>query len=91
MKAIQSLFLLKGLVPRRVSLGLPWNSNDLFGKDKLFQLQKISKQAKDSQHFKQVTQLIDTKVRSAFDNYLHDLLGLAAQNVDESPSGYNPK
>ena len=74
---------------------LPWITLELkrlvWKRDKLFQLQKISKKAKDRQHFKQVTQLIDTKVRSAFDNYLHDLLGLAAQNVDESPSGFNPK
>ena len=35
--------------------------------------------------------IIQTKLRSAYDNYLQDLLGLAAQNADESPSGFIPK
>ena len=44
-------------------------------------------------HFKQVKYLIQTKTRSAYDNYMYlqDLLGLAAQSADESPSGFIPK
>ena len=47
--------------------------------------------AKDRQPFKQVKHFIQTKLRSAYDNYLQELLGLAAQNTDESPSGCYPK
>ena len=60
-------------------------------RDKLFQLQKRSKKAKDRQHFKQVKHFIQSKLRSAYDNYLQDLLGLAAQNAHESPYGFIPK
>ena len=74
---------------------LPWITQEfkrlVRKRDKLFQLQKRSKKAKDRQHFKQVKHFIQAKLRSAYDNYLQDLLGLAAQNVDESPSGFIPK
>ena len=60
-------------------------------RDKLFHMQKNSGKNKDRHHFKQVKHLIQTKIRTAYDNYLQDLLGLAAQNADENPSGFIPK
>ena len=45
---------------------------------------------KDTRRFKQVKHLIQTKIRIAYDHYLQDLLGLAAQNADQNPSGFIP-
>ena len=71
---------------------LPWITQKLKRlvrkRDKLFQLQKRSKKAKDRQHLKQIKHFIQTKLRSVYDNYLQDLLGLAAPNA---PSGFIPK
>ena len=60
-------------------------------RDKLFYMQRNSGKNKDRHHFKQVKHLIQNKIRTAYDNYLQDLLGLAAQNADENPSGFIPK
>ena len=48
--------------------------------DRLFQLKKRSKQARDRHIFKLVKHLIQLILRSAYDKYLQDLLGLAALN-----------
>ena len=60
-------------------------------RDKLFHMQRNSGKNKDRHHFKQVKHLIQSKIRTAYDNYLKDLLGLPVQNADENPSGFIPK
>ena len=74
---------------------LPWITQEIKRlirkRDKLFQTQRTSRKTKDRHHFKQVKHLIQSKIRVAHDNYLNDLLGLAAQNADENPSGVIPK
>ena len=42
----------------------------------------------EEQAHKQVKHLIQTKIRSAYDSDLRDILGLAAQSAEESPSGF---
>ena len=74
---------------------LPWITQEMKRLarkcDKLFQLQKKTGRSKDRHHFKQVKYLVQSKIRSAYDNYLQDLLGLAAQSAEENPSGFIPK
>lgn len=74
---------------------LPWITQEIKRlvrkRDKIFQLQRRSGRSKDRHHFKQVKFLIQTKIRTAYDKYLQDLLGLAAQSADENPSGFIPK
>ena len=60
-------------------------------RNKLFQLQRKTGKSKDRHHFKQVKYLVRSKFRSAYDNYLQDLLGLAAQSAEENPSGFISK
>ena len=74
---------------------LPWITQGIKclarKRDKLFQLQRKTGKSKDRHHFKQVKYLVQSKIRSAYDNYLQDLLGLAAQSAEENPSGFIPK
>ena len=74
---------------------LPWITQEIKRlarkRDKLFQLQRKTGKSKDRHHFKQVKYLVQSKIRSAYDNYLQDLLGLAAQSAEENPSGFIPK
>ena len=78
-----------------VKKNLPWITQEIqwlmWKCDKLFHVQRNSRKNKDRHHFKQVKHLIHTKIRTAYDNYLQNLLGLAAQNADENPSGFIPK
>ena len=60
-------------------------------RDKLFQRQKKSGKSKDGHLIKQVKHLIQIKIRLAYDNYLQDFFGSAAQNADENPSGFVSK
>ena len=74
---------------------LPWITEEIKRlarkRDKLFQLQRKTGKSKDRHHFKQVRYLVQSKIRSAYDNYLQDFLGLAAQSAEENPSGFIPK
>ena len=78
-----------------VKKSFPWITQEIKRlmrkRDKLFYMQRNSGKNKDRHHFKQVKHLIQNKIRTAYDNYLQDLLGLAAQNADENPSGFIPK
>ena len=78
-----------------VKKGLPWITQEIKQRMRkrniLFRVQRDYGKNKDRHHFKQVKHLIQTKIRTAYENYLQDLLGLAAQNTDETPSGFNPK
>ena len=78
-----------------VKKSLPWITQEIkrlmWKRDNFFHVQRNSAKNKDRHHFKQVKHLIQTKIRTACDNYLQDLLGLAAQNADENPSGFIPK
>ena len=74
---------------------LPWITQEIKRlarkRDKLFQLQRKTGKSKDRHHFKQVKYLVQSKIRSAYDNYLQDLLALAVQSAEENPSGFIPK
>ena len=74
---------------------LPWITQEIKRlirkRDKLFHTQKKSGKTFDRHHFKQVKYLIQTKIRSAYDIYLQDILRLSAQTADGSPSGFIPK
>ena len=74
---------------------LPWITQEIKRlaqiRDKLFQLQRKTGKSKDRYHFKQVKCLVQSKIISDYDNYLQDLLGLAAQSAEENPSGFIPK
>ena len=78
-----------------VKKSLPWITQEIKRlirkRDKLFHTQKKSGKNFDRHHFKQVKYLIQTKIRSAYDIYLQDILGLSAQTADGSPSGFIPK
>ena len=78
-----------------VKKSLPWITQEIKRlmrkRDKLFHMQRNFGKNKDRHHFKQVKHLIQTKIRTVYDNYLKDLLGLAAQNAYENPSGFIPK
>ena len=65
---VLDLFLTKRLIRKR---------------DKLFHMQRNSGKNKDRHQFKQVKHFIQTKIRTAYDNYLKDLLGLNVQNADD--------
>ena len=86
------MFPLKGSELRRAFHGLPKKLNALHGNaTNFFQLQRKTGKSKDRHHFKQVKYLVQSKIRSAYDNYLQDLLGLAAQSAEENPPGFIPK
>ena len=74
---------------------LPWIAQEIKRlaqkRDKLFQLQRKTGKSKDRYHLKQVKCLVQSKIISDYDNYLQDLLGLAAQSAEEYPSGFIPK
>ena len=70
----------------------PWITKEIKrlvrNRERLFQVENRSRRSKDIHHFKQVKHLTQTKIRSAYDKYMQDLLGLAAKSADESPSGF---
>ena len=91
-KSIVNQGILKFIPIKRfgVKKSVPWITKEIKRlvrkRDGLFQVQKRLGRNRDRHHFKQVKDLIQTKIRSAYDNCLQDLLGLAAQSADESPS-----
>ena len=62
-----------------VKKSLPWITQEIKllmrKRDKLFHVQRNSGKNKDRHPFKQVKHLIQTKIRTAYDKYLQDLLG----------------
>ena len=78
-----------------VKKSLPWITQEIKRlirkRDKLFHTQKKPGKNFDRHHFKQVKYLVQTKIRSAYDIYLQNILGLSAQTADGSSSGFIPK
>ena len=59
-------------------------------RDRLYQKQK-SGSIRERQHFKNVRHLVQSKLKSAYNNYLLDILGLGSSSDSGDSSGFTPK
>ena len=58
-------------------------------RERLYQKQKSG--VRERQHFKNVRHLVQSKLKSAYNNYLLDILGLGSSSDSGDSSGFTPK